>query len=230
LKETSEAGIFYLKSLLDICAQNEENVLSKDDLCSLKEVSRNFIESKQKARLHSEANRNCHKVAVTGSWRREEVPSNHSVFDTAYESIVSNLRDEASADQSEEFKRLLKSIETFEEGEVVSSVLPTDEKQFICPLSQKLLVEPVKNKECLHTYSKEALVTYLKNDKNSKKQTRKLCPVAFCDKLVRPFQQLKYSLCSFQVSLDSIEPNYEMERLLRERSSRQQERTQVQLQ
>lgn len=73
-------------------------------------------------------------------------------------------------------------------------------------------------------------MTYLKNDKNSKKQTRKLCPVAFCDKLVRPFQQLKYSLCSFQVSLDSIEPNYEMERLLRERSSRQQERTQVQLQ
>ncbi|EME28445.1 uncharacterized protein Gasu_41340 [Galdieria sulphuraria] len=205
LKKTSEEGLFYLKHLLEVYSQADVGNFSKDDLNSLKRMACDFTDSKQEAALYLEANRTCQRVFSTGSTRREKSSSEVNNILTIYEQVVQKFQNENRSEMSEELKRLVNFMETLQEGEVVSSVFPSDEKHFTCPISQSRLVEPVKNKECLHTYSRQALLEYLKHHKTSKKQTCVRCPVAFCDKLV---------------SLDSIEPDHEMEKLLKEWSSR----------
>lgn len=51
-----------------------------------------------------------------------------------------------------------------------------DENNLMCPITRKLLVEPVKNPVCGHLYSKEAILAHMKA--NKRKGTK--CPVAGC--------------------------------------------------
>ncbi|XP_065183410.1 E3 SUMO-protein ligase NSE2-like [Sycon ciliatum] len=48
-----------------------------------------------------------------------------------------------------------------------------------CPITQKPFVEPVLNKDCRHTYTKEAILSHLR-----KKNGRVRCPVLGCVKVV----------------------------------------------
>ncbi|KYQ91755.1 hypothetical protein DLAC_07543 [Tieghemostelium lacteum] len=47
-----------------------------------------------------------------------------------------------------------------------------------CPISQQIFVEPVKNRECGHLYSKASIESYLKN------KNQVACPVAGCNKKI----------------------------------------------
>ncbi|GJQ15051.1 hypothetical protein GpartN1_g6842.t1 [Galdieria partita] len=210
LKKTSEDGLFYLKYLLEVYSQSDVGNFSKKDLDLLKRLAYDWTETKQETALYLEANKTCQRVSSSGNLKKEHRSSEGNNILKLYVEVISKSQNIDKSEVSEELKRLLNFIELLEEGEVVSSVFPSDEKQFTCPISQKRLVDPVKNKECLHTYSRLALLEYLKHHNSSKKQTCVRCPVAFCDKLV---------------SLDSIEPDYEMEKLLKEWSTCQKERT-----
>lgn len=49
---------------------------------------------------------------------------------------------------------------------------------FICPLTQVEMVNPVKNKKCNHYYDEEAILNLIKNKLSQKKKCR--CPVVGC--------------------------------------------------
>ncbi|XP_062847099.1 E3 SUMO-protein ligase NSE2 [Trichomycterus rosablanca] len=49
---------------------------------------------------------------------------------------------------------------------------------FICPLTQVEMINPVKNKKCQHYYDQEAVLSLIKTKQNNKKKCR--CPVVGC--------------------------------------------------
>ena len=73
----------------------------------------------------------------------------------------------------------------------------TDETTLICPITRKLLVDPLKNTICGHSYSSEAIKHHINTAPRNKKD---LCPVAGC---------------SAKVNLRSLEEDVETQHKLR---------------
>ena len=55
-------------------------------------------------------------------------------------------------------------------------------QDFKCPLTMTLLSEPVTSSVCRHSYSKEAIQSYL--EQCQRKRERAKCPKAGCDKTI----------------------------------------------
>lgn len=70
----------------------------------------------------------------------------------------------------------------------------------LCPLTQQLLVDPVKNTHCLHVYSKQAILSYILNIQR--------CPVSGCNRPVSA-----HSLVSATEVLQRIEHQHYVEAL-----------------
>lgn len=66
------------------------------------------------------------------------------------------------------------SMEELDEDIAVSQ----SQVNFICPLTQVEMDNPVKNKKCKHTYDKEAILNLIKTKQSHKKKCR--CPVVGC--------------------------------------------------
>ncbi|XP_048451700.1 E3 SUMO-protein ligase NSE2 [Rhincodon typus] len=53
------------------------------------------------------------------------------------------------------------------------------QRNFICPITQREMECPVKNKVCGHSYEEEAIIKIIQNKHKQKKKAR--CPVVGCD-------------------------------------------------
>lgn len=81
----------------------------------------------------------------------------------------------------------------FEGGDDDLAVMAPADDNIICPLTRKEFVDPVKN-VCGHTYSREALLTYLGRGRGPRG-----CPVAGCNQ---------------NVSVGTVKPDEQMQRKL----------------
>ncbi|KAL7722200.1 SP-RING-type domain-containing protein [Entamoeba marina] len=55
-------------------------------------------------------------------------------------------------------------------------IIIEDKVSFNCPLTRKLFEDPVKSTVCGHTFSKQAIISYIGSNRKRK------CPVAGCDR------------------------------------------------
>eukprot|EP00026_Physarum_polycephalum_P007983 Phypoly_transcript_08056.p1 GENE.Phypoly_transcript_08056~~Phypoly_transcript_08056.p1 ORF type:complete len:232 (-),score=56.16 Phypoly_transcript_08056:190-885(-) len=90
-----------------------------------------------------------------------------------------------------------------QEDEDIVEMHTQTENDFICPLTRKELEDPVKNIPCGHTYSREAIVDYMKKGKS--KRGKFPCPVAGC---------------SGELTKETLEKDMELERQLRRNKQR----------
>ena len=72
------------------------------------------------------------------------------------------------------------------------------QRSTICPVTQKQMVDPVKNRHCKHTYSRLGILQHISN--RSRSNHRPICPVAGCGQSLRE---------------DDLVPDEHMEALIR---------------
>lgn len=70
-----------------------------------------------------------------------------------------------------------------EDGEEELIVVQPREENLICPITKKTLENPMRNQNCGHVYSKEAIFQYLRSRKHSRHGDIS-CPVAGCRAIV----------------------------------------------
>jgi len=126
------------------------------------------------------------RAEVAASDEDAKVPDLYGMFEKCLSGLESGNTDE----QIEKNKEVVAFTETVwklhhpEEMEEVETPMGDDEVEisqvddnlrFICPITKTELVDPVKNKLCGHTYSRNAIEQHIKSMK-----TRAKCPIPGC--------------------------------------------------
>lgn len=111
--------------------------------------------------------------------------SSHSKV-KAIEALVRNPGERAGPSQAEE--------------ETISDdlVLMQKEVSLTCPLTKKLLEDPVTSKKCRHSFSKAAILSHIRHYRQRRGHPK--CPIGGCDQTVTE---------------DDLEPNAELEKAIR---------------
>ena len=172
IKETMEK---YLMDLID----------SAENYAKMDSVDQSVIESyitTAKDIIQLENELDGHLMALDKARANPSVANDVEEFKKEYSNIV-NQNKHPIDNNNQTLKKLQKVIwkgmhgdEPFP-GEDEDIVVEDDFHNFICPLTKKRYVDPVKSRVCGHTFSKEAIYNLI-GRKNCIK-----CPVAGCDKM-----------------------------------------------
>ena len=93
-----------------------------------------------------------------------------------------------------EFSKLLEiSSETVEDDEV-ELVQSAEKVSFICPFSQKEIVDGLQSEVCFHYFEKEVVLSLLRTAQNNQLS----CPQVGCDKILRPNTLIKFFRMDFE--------------------------------
>ncbi|GCB74712.1 E3 SUMO-protein ligase NSE2 [Scyliorhinus torazame] len=124
--------------------------------------------------------------------RPERMPDLKSLVDKRFNELKNLNKDEdlIKNDKYIHFKGQLKEMkkqvgaesqnESTSANEIDEDIAVTQsQRNFICPITQREMECPVKNKVCGHSYEEEAIIRIIQNKHKQKKKAR--CPVVGCD-------------------------------------------------
>ncbi|BFU23564.1 hypothetical protein EHI8A_165400 [Entamoeba histolytica HM-1:IMSS-B] len=163
----------YIESLID-CAETytqTEEVPDPNVLQQYKETLKSMLELESKL--------NGHLAALRRSQDNPDAIEDERAFKAEYKQAVIN-NTETIGDDHPKIKEMKRRIwyarhsepyfEDENEGVIISNT-----RSFICPLTKKPFVNPVKAQVCGHIFSKQAIYNLIGRNKTIK------CPVAGCD-------------------------------------------------
>ncbi|XP_067838081.1 E3 SUMO-protein ligase NSE2 [Heptranchias perlo] len=124
--------------------------------------------------------------------RPERMPDLKALVDKRFNELknLNNFEDLLKSDKFIHFKGQLKEMkkqvgaephnESTSANELDEDIAVTQsQRNFICPITQREMECPVKNKVCGHSYEEEAIIKIIQNKHKQKKKAR--CPVVGCD-------------------------------------------------
>lgn len=166
----------YIETLID-CAESYVSSEQTPD-----ETVKNQYRETLKAMLVLDSQLTGHIAALKKSQENPEAIDNVKAFMKEYNQIVKN-NTVTVTDSDEKIKEMerrmwyAKHTEPFPEDD--DDIIVDGAKTFICPLTKRRLVDPVKAKGCGHVFSREAILNLIGNARQIK------CPVAGCSQIIR---------------------------------------------